>query len=189
MKEEIKVILDKLYLDFEKANITAPEYSDLRDYITNLQKEVEDLREDNYAYHQLMKMQNKREYRSKFLKEFQQEYNTNTFPDYDEIYKRYDKLKKENKRLKNLEYKFFDNSGDEESFTLEDYLELGNKLYDLQEENELLTKARYSLDRVELERRIDKALAKINNMFDLGNEDTIIDDLLQLESILKGDIK
>ena len=38
-------------------------------------------------------MQNKREYRSKFLKEFQQEYDTNTFPDYDEIYKRYDKMK------------------------------------------------------------------------------------------------
>ena len=47
-------------------------------------------------------MQNKREYRSKFLKEFQQEYGTNTLPDYDEIYKRYDKLKKENKRLNNI---------------------------------------------------------------------------------------
>lgn len=73
--------------------------------ITNLQEEIEDLREDNYAYHQLMKMQNKREYRSKFLKEFQEEFGTNTFPDYDEIYKRYDKVKKENEKVhKELDY-------------------------------------------------------------------------------------
>ena len=45
-------------------------------------------------------LENKREYRSKFLKEFQEEFGTNTFPDYDEIYKRYDKIKKENERLK-----------------------------------------------------------------------------------------
>jgi len=42
--KEIKEILDKLYLDFEKAGLTAPEYSDLRDYITNLQEENERLK-------------------------------------------------------------------------------------------------------------------------------------------------
>lgn len=67
-----------------------------------LKEELEELREDNYAYHQLMKMENEREYRSKFLKEFQEEFGKNVFPDYDEIYKRYDKLKKENKQLKEL---------------------------------------------------------------------------------------
>lgn len=71
----------------------------LLDYITNLQEEVEDLREEDWAWHQILKIQNKREYRSKFLKEFQEEFGTNTFPDYDEIYKRYDKMKKENERL------------------------------------------------------------------------------------------
>ena len=35
--------------------------------------------------------------------------------------------------------------------------------------------------------RIDKALNKINNMFDNGNENTVIDDLLELEKILKGE--
>lgn len=44
-------------------------------------------------------------------------------------------LQEENNKLKNLEYKFFYCSEDEESFTLEDYLQLGNKLYDLEEEN------------------------------------------------------
>ena len=43
-------------------------------------------------------------------------------------------LQEENQQLKELKYKFFDCSGEEESFTLEDYLELGNKLYDSQEE-------------------------------------------------------
>lgn len=47
-------------------------------------------------------------------------------------------LKQENERLKKLEYKFFYCSEDEESFTLEDYLELGNKVYDLEQENERL---------------------------------------------------
>ena len=41
MQEEINEILDKLYLNFEKVGLTAPEYSDLRDYITKLQEENE----------------------------------------------------------------------------------------------------------------------------------------------------
>lgn len=112
--KEIKEILDgfKEYASNENPkkenNVITPlklGYVDtilLLDYITNLQEEVEDLRESDWAWHQTLKVQNKREYRSKFLKEFQQEYNTNTFPDYDEIYKRYDKLKEENKRLKEV---------------------------------------------------------------------------------------
>ena len=48
------------------------------------------------------------------------------------------KMQQENKHLKELKYKFFDNSGDEESFTLEDYLEISNKLYDYEQENKQL---------------------------------------------------
>lgn len=61
---------------------------------------IEELEEDNYCYHNLIKMQNKREFRSKFLKEFQEEKGNNWYPDFDEIYKRYDKLKQENLKLK-----------------------------------------------------------------------------------------
>lgn len=50
------------------------------------------------------------------------------------------KKEQENKQLKELKYKFFDNSGDEESFTLEDYLEISNKLYDYEQENKQLKK-------------------------------------------------
>ena len=70
--------------------------------IENLLKErqsdkerIKDLEEDNYVYHQLMRMQNEREYRSKFLKDFKKEYGENVMPDYDEIYKRYDKQKRQ----------------------------------------------------------------------------------------------
>ena len=74
-----------------------------QDAISNVLSELEELREDNYAYHQLMRMQNQREYRSKFLKDFKKEFGENVMPDYDEIYKRYDKQKKEieNLRIKN----------------------------------------------------------------------------------------
>jgi len=60
-------------------------------YITNLQKE-------NEEFYQLMEMQNKREYRSKFLKDFQKEHGENVFPDYDEIYKKYDDYKQRNEK-------------------------------------------------------------------------------------------
>lgn len=52
--------------------------------------------------------------------------------------------------------------------------ELKDFIIELQEEN-----SRY-------ERRINKALNKINNMFDRGDGNTIIDDLLELDKILKG---
>lgn len=45
---------------------------------------------------------------------------------------------------------------------------------DLQQENQ------------QLQERINKALNKIDNMFDRGDTNTIIDDLLELDKILKG---
>lgn len=38
----------------------------------------------------------------------------------------------------------------------------------------------------ELNQRTKKALNKINNMFDRGDANTIIDDLLELDKIIKG---
>lgn len=38
----------------------------------------------------------------------------------------------------------------------------------------------------ELNQRIEKALNKINNMFDIDDGNTIIDDLEEIKSILKG---
>ena len=41
----------------------------------------------------------------------------------------------------------------------------------------------------ELNQRMEKASNKINNMFDRGDANTIIDDLLELDKILKGSDK
>ena len=109
-------------------------------------------------------------------------------------------LEKENEKLKNLKYKFFDDCGDEESFTLNDYLELGNKLYELQEENGNLRKQNKEYKRLgfkylcekntELEERIDKALQCIdeNAYFCYKDDEEVIDRVptQKLKDILKG---
>lgn len=41
----------------------------------------------------------------------------------------------------------------------------------------------------ELNQRIEKASNKINNMFDRGDANTIVDDLLELDKIIKGSDK
>ena len=107
---------------------------------------------------------------------------------YHEIFETYLKncitnLQEENEKLKKLEYKFFDNSGDEESFTLEDYLELGNKVYDLQEENEQLhiqleDKANEQIKTMYLEykSRVDKAIENIDLVIELIKQQPTEDD-------------
>lgn len=63
-------------------------------------------------------------------------------------------------------------------FSLEyDKETLRDIVLELQEENK------------QLEERINKALNKIDNMFDRGDTNTIIDDLLELDKILKGSDK
>ena len=64
----------------------------LENRIKELEEENQELRENDWAWHQLLKTQNEREYRSKFLKDFQKKYGKHVYPDYDEIYKRYDNM-------------------------------------------------------------------------------------------------
>lgn len=54
------------------------------------------------------------------------------------------------------------------------FKELFNEMVNWKEENK------------QLKEIITKALNKIDNMFNEGNDDTIIDDLLELERILEG---
>lgn len=88
---------------FKTYTLETSEVETLLNYITNLQKE-------NEEFYQLMEMQNKREYRSKFLKDFQKEHGKNVFPDYDEVYKRYDDYKSRNEKavelLKRIQEKY-----------------------------------------------------------------------------------
>lgn len=84
-------------------------------------------------------------------------------------------LTKENQQLKELKYKFFDASGDEESFTLEDYLDLSNKVYDLQE----------VIEKVKTE--ISSLMSKYFYEKDFCIEDIHLDKLLQILDKAKGE--
>lgn len=70
--------------DLDKTNIEA---------IKKVLKEIERLKEENEVLDNIIEMQRKRKYHSKFLKDFQKENGKNVFPDFDEIYKRYDDYK------------------------------------------------------------------------------------------------
>lgn len=80
-----KYVNDK-NMQYSEPMINAKDVKLLLDYI-------QELKQDNDEFYMLMKMQDKREYRSKFLKDFQKENGKNLYPDYDEIYKRYDDMK------------------------------------------------------------------------------------------------
>jgi uncharacterized FlgJ-related protein len=58
----------------------------------------------------------------------------------------------------------------------------------LQEENRQtkLLKERYQLEKEDYKSRNEKANSKLQTMFDNGNEETILDDLLELDRILNG---
>ena len=106
-KKAIKFIKYDMF-EFEEIDSSVlEEFNNVHKIILNLIKkqkeEIKELKEDNKSYKYILDMQNKREYRSKFLKDFQKENGKNMFPDYDEIYKRYDKQKEEIERLKNAE--------------------------------------------------------------------------------------
>lgn len=53
----------------------------------------------------------------------------------------------------------------------------------LQDENNML-----KIDNKMLETRLKKAADKLQSMFDNGNEETVLDDLLELDKILKGEV-
>ena len=80
-------------------------------------------------------------------------------------------------------------------FGLRDARIMGMYIYQLLQENQqlnqLLKDKGFIIDKLmeenrQLKESRDKALKKIDNMFNLGNEYTIIDDLLELDKILKG---
>ena len=65
-------------------------------------EEIRNLKSELKEYKNIMEIGRKREYHSKFLKDFQEERGKNVFPDHDEIYKRYDKQKEIIERLNSI---------------------------------------------------------------------------------------
>ena len=88
----------------------------------NLEEQIKEKDEELKELRYILKMQNEREHYSNFLKDFQKEKGKNTYPDFDEVYKRYDEYKSEVERL-TLSYK------DE----LEDLENLGDRLNKIKE--------------------------------------------------------
>lgn len=68
----------------------------MEDYeaIETVLNELQTIKQDRDEWKMIVDTGNKREYKSKFLKEFKKEYGKNVEPDGDEIYKRYDEQKR-----------------------------------------------------------------------------------------------
>ena len=92
LEELLKVDLEldekgKMY-----TKMSLEQMNNIADVMYELWESNKHLQEENKELKLLSMTQNNREYRSKFLKEYQKEHGEHCYPDYDEIYKRYDKL-------------------------------------------------------------------------------------------------
>lgn len=109
MEEDIKRIKEFIHE-------TAIYYIGMPSALTNilneldrLQKENKKLISDNLEYQRIHDIFNERTYRKKYLEERRKEEPSLLYPDADEIYQRYYKLKKENEELKE-NYKVLENA-------------------------------------------------------------------------------
>lgn len=115
--EEIgrKSVYLEVTIEQEKAleNLLQAYKQDFDDGILNelerLKKENEKLISDNLEYQRTQDIFDKRTYRKKYLEERRKEEPSLLYPDADEIYQRYYKLKKENEELKE-NYKVLENA-------------------------------------------------------------------------------
>ena len=97
MKDEIKEILGALR---DSIDDTGTDKVNFINWVDKIENYITTLQEENKELKLLSMTQNNREYRSKFLKEYQKEHGKLCYPDYDEIYERYDKLKEEKEKIK-----------------------------------------------------------------------------------------
>lgn len=86
IKEIIEYLKDKnIYIeehDYCYKRLSLEECNTISNYITNLQEEIKE-------WEYIQDIQNKREYRKRYLEERRKEDPTLLYPDYDEIYKRF----------------------------------------------------------------------------------------------------
>ena len=85
---EMQFLLDHPYNESAK-NYIMDIYKEMQKLVEEIERLKEELKEQN----EIIEIGRKREYHSKFLKDFQKERGKNVFPDHDEIYKRYDDYK------------------------------------------------------------------------------------------------
>ena len=101
MEQDIKILEDYIYNKKETMKeqlVKAIEH--LIKAYKELEEENEELISDNLDYQRTLDIFDKRTYRKKYLEERRKEEPNLLYPDADEIYKRYYKLREENKELK-----------------------------------------------------------------------------------------
>lgn len=167
MTEEIKEILDiEKYRNkdgyVENINLLPDEIHKLLDYITNLQQAIE--------------IKNQR------IKEEQQEK--------ERYMKFYNGLNKWNKELQQDLDKAIDTIEKDRQFykcRMDEYVELKKENEELNKMCELYSKSLYNAELTDYKSRLEKASNKLDSMFANGEENKILDDLLELDKIVKGD--
>lgn len=95
MNKKLEELINLLYQD----NLTQYGKRLLVENIEKLQKENEELKEDNMTYKRILDLADNRIYRKKYLEERRKEQPNLLYPDSDEIYQRYYELKEENEHL------------------------------------------------------------------------------------------
>lgn len=196
--KEIEELLNKFKIaDSQQFNELVEDFNN----VYKLLSYIEQLEEENKYLKQLCQTQNNREYRSKFLKEFQKEHGKNVFPDYDEIYKRYDRLKEKIEQLEKDKQILTRNC----NIGNEELKNLRNINKQLRNRNEINIDRNIESYKIveQLENNRDKAIDKIQLLIDIGFDydgfnkveslkgliDELVSYAIESRDILKGDNK
>lgn len=95
----IKVLLDLVEKQQKEIEKRIKEIDSLYKIMSAKDDEIEELKEDNNALEMMIDTANAREYRKKYIEERRKEQPNLYYPDFDEIYERYYKQKKEIEEL------------------------------------------------------------------------------------------
>ena len=151
LEEIINLINEEL--DKKDKNVSAildlKDLSSLRNLIKaykELKEENEKLKSDNLEYQRTQDIFDERTYRKKYLEERRKEEPNLLYPDADEIYKRYYKLREENKELKKNNKRYEKELHDVIEFSIpvslvEEKIEELNKQYDFYNSDRRETKS------------------------------------------------
>lgn len=136
---DLKELLDVFYKEKDTTWITihTPQIKNIENILNELerlQKENKKLISDNLEYQRIQDIFNERTYRKKYLEERRKEEPNLLYPDADEIYQRYYKLKKENEKLSyiisEIEQYTLDEQINEESINYNEFIEVQNMAFD-----------------------------------------------------------
>lgn len=135
LEELLKVDLEldekgKMY-----TKMSLEQINNIADVMCELWESNKHLQEDNDEWYQLLKIQDNRKYRKRFLKEYRKEREGAFYPDYDEIYKRYYKLKEDYEKIYNENCKLIENHSINDVSLLDENVKLQEEIKKIREMN------------------------------------------------------